>query len=142
MNLKTTKTVDYCVEELYKLNEWYGKDKGLPSIILLTSARTRVVTLLTTLSTFVAEAKGDMKDKEAQYEFTFNKINMAYLGNNTIPMAKALAIQDTEDLKKASIDAYKYFTSLDYFYNKMSAVAEAMSQDIASIKAEYRQTTK
>jgi uncharacterized coiled-coil protein SlyX len=141
--IKPTETVNYCLDELYKVNEWYrGTAKKDPSILALTSAKIRVVTLLTTLSTFVAEAKGDMKEQEAQYEFMFNKLNLAHLADSTIPEAKAKTIIDMKDMKDKFLTAYKYFTSLDYFYNKMSSVAESMVQDIASIKAEKSQTQR
>lgn len=141
--IKPTDTVDYCLDELYKINEWYrGTAKKEPSILSLTSAKIRVVTLLTTLSTYVAEAKSDMKEMEAQYEYMFNKLNLAHLADSTIPEAKAKTIIDMKEMKDKFLTSYKYFTSLDYFYNKMSSVAESMVQDIATVKSEKSQTMR
>lgn len=142
MLISPNKTVDLCVAELYKINEWYGDGyKKMYNILQLSSARVRVVTLLTTLATYVAEAKGDAKERESQYDYTFNKVNLAYLqADNTIPMAKSKTIIDLKEEKEAMISAYKYFTNLDYFYNRMSAIAESMTQDIATLKTEQKQT--
>jgi hypothetical protein len=139
--VKSAETVQACIDELYKLNDWYKHSYKSCTIENLSHARAKMVTYNATLSTFVAESKNEVVDTEHALEMSFNKLNITNLDSGeSIARAKSTAILSTEKEREAFNLAKKYFTYISIFHANMNNVIDAMSQDIATMKKEERQS--
>lgn len=141
ITINRAETIQECIDQLYKINEWYKKSYSTCTISDLSHARAKMVAYNATLSTFVAESKNEMVDTEHALEISFNRLNISKLDDGeTIARAKSMAILSTEKERESFNTSKKYSIYLSIFHANMNTVIESMSQDIATMKKEERQS--